>query len=127
MTDRRNVRRINGDWEIVKYKQTDNLGFTTIIPAEGTFHFSKYKLKNKKGDFHYQFTYFSPLDTVSYNEFGAYYSSAKEEAFFLNTFDINGNIIQTEQFHIDILTTTDVILQYNDLTVMHTFVLRKKK
>lgn len=127
MTDRRNVRRLDGDWKIATYKQTDKLGFTYIIPASGDFHFQKYKLKDEKGKFNYDFSYYVSNDTVRYSEIGEYYSAAKKEAIFLNSFDSNGEIIKTEKFHIDILTTTDVIFQYNDLNVMHTFVLRKEK
>lgn len=127
MTDKRNIRRLNGDWTIAKYKQTDILGFTTIIEATGKFHFEKYKLKDEKGKYNYSYSYFLPSDTVSKVESGEYYSAAKEEAVFFNSIDENGQLVQTEQFHIDILTTTDVIFQHNDSKVMHTFVLRKEK
>jgi hypothetical protein len=127
MTDRRNVRRLDGDWKIATYKQTDKLGFTNIVSASGSFHFQKYKLKDEKGTYSYDFSYFLPNDTVSFSESGEYYSAAKQEAIFLNSLDESGKLIQTEKFHIDILTTTDVIFQYNDLNVMHTFVLQKLK
>jgi hypothetical protein len=127
MTDRRNVRRLDGDWKIATYKQTDILGFTDVVPASGNFHFHKYKLKDEKGTYSYNFSYFTPNDTVSYSESGEYYSAAKNEAIFLNSLDANGQIIQTEKFHIDILTTSDVIFQYNDTKITHTFVLRKEK
>ena len=83
--------------------------------------------ENGKGKFNYDFSYYVSNDTVRYSEIGEYYSAAKKEAIFLNSFDSNGEIIKTEKFHIDILTTTDVIFQYNDLNVMHTFVLSKEK
>jgi hypothetical protein len=127
MTDRRNVRRLDGDWKIATYKQTDKLGFTDVVPATGNFHFHKYKLKDEKGTYAYDFSYFLSNDTVSFSESGEYYSSAKQEAIFFNSLDADGKLIQTEKFHIDILTTTDVIFQYNDLNVLHTFVLRKEK
>lgn len=127
MTDKRNIRRLDGDWKIAKYKQTDKLGFTTIIDATGDFHFDKYKLKEEKGNYSYSYSYFLPSDTISRSEKGEYYSLAKEEAIYFNSYDVNNNLIQTEMFHIDILTTTDVIFQYNDLNVLHTFVLRKEK
>jgi len=127
MTDRRNIRRLDGDWKIATYKQTDKLGFTNVVAATGNFHFHKYKLKDDKGTYAYDFSYFPSNDTVSFSESGEYYSAAKQEAIFLNSLDADGQLIQTEKFHIDILTTTDVIFQYNDLNVMHTFVLRKEK
>lgn len=115
------MKRIKGNWEIVKYSQTDANSFTKPIFAKGYFKFNSIANNKAIGEYEYKYFFGDSLNK-NVNSSGSYLSNYKDEALYLQP---NINQSMKQKFHIDILTTSDAILEYNDLDFIHRFVLKK--
>lgn len=122
--DKRNVRLIKGDWKLVKYKQMDKYGFLTEYEASGKFHFDSYKISDKNGTYSYSLIYKKENIDIELTRSGNYYSDKKQRSFFLS--ENKNNVESWEQFKISFLGKEDAILEHQDSTIFHTFVLEKE-
>ena len=124
--DAKVIRRISGQWEIVKYSQTDASSITKPMDASGTFNFDKYKQSDVSGSYYYEYQFGDTYQSMIKSS-GFYHSNYKDEALYLKPIETDSlSLLTFQKFHIDILTSTDAILEFNDLEFIHRFVLKKK-
>ena len=121
------INKLEGEWEIVTYRQTYINGLTSEIPSEGTFLFGDYtEKKERKGVYECNQSY-TVNGTVNYlSENGTYHANERGDHLFVTVIKPDGSSQNERDCSINILTTSDLKFQvvFND--VFHTYVLRKK-
>lgn len=120
------IRKLDGNWEIVLYKQTYINNLTSIIDSEGTFTFESYKSrKEESGSFAYQQSYTLNGTTTNVSETGKYALTKKAKNIFVNIINSDGTYQDARDYAIEIITTTDLKMTVVFDDVFHTYVLRK--
>lgn len=121
------VNELDGEWEIVTYRQTYTSGLTSEIESEGTVFFSGFHQKKEQNGV-FQCNQYTTINGSVFHlyENGTYYANKRGDHLFVTITNPDGSYQSQRDCSINILTKTDLKFQvvFND--VFHTYVLKKK-